>query len=216
MNIIKIEDYFSPALDVYARLTGAQLKNRLDPENSVFIAESPAVIEVALDSGYEPVSFLSEERLIKGNELRVLKKIEEYINRTGRDVPIYTAEREILKQITGFELTRGALCAMKRKSEPPLDSILKGASKIAVLEGVCDSTNVGALFRSARNGCGSALPHISRPVLTQKRQGQYGNNFSDGLGLCYAQSKNMGERGNFHSPKLRLQMRRNGTDRQFG
>ena len=133
MNIIKIEDYFSPALDVYARLTGAQLKNRLDPENSVFIAESPAVIEVALDSGYEPVSFLSEERLIKGNELRVLKKIEEYINRTGRDVPIYTAEREILKQITGFELTRGALCAMKRKSEPPLDSILKGASKIAVL-----------------------------------------------------------------------------------
>lgn len=149
MNIIKIEDYFSPALDVYARLTGAQLKNRLDPENSVFIAESPAVIEVALDSGYEPVSFLSEERLIKGNELRVLKKIEEYINRTGRDVPIYTAEREILKQITGFELTRGALCAMKRKSEPPLDSILKGASKIAVLEGVCDSTNVGALFRSA-------------------------------------------------------------------
>lgn len=141
MNIIKIEDFNAPELDVFVRLTGAQLRNKLEPEKGVFIAESPTVIEVALNSGYEPVSLLTDERLING-------AVKGIIERLG-DAPVYTAERDMLTALTGFELTRGALCCMKRKKPMSVAEVCNGASRVAVLEAVADATNIGALFRSA-------------------------------------------------------------------
>ncbi len=140
-RIIKITDFCAPELDVFVRLTGAQLRSKLEPERAVFIAESPMVIDVALKMGYEPMSLLTDERLITGATLDI-------INRVG-NAPIYTAERDILTQITGFELTRGALCAFKRPGLKSVEELCKNASRIAVLENVADSTNIGALFRSA-------------------------------------------------------------------
>ena len=141
-KIIHITDFSDPALDVYSRLTGAQLRNKLEPEAGIFIAESPTVIEVAMQGGCEPVSILTDERLLQsGGVAAIIEKCT--------DVPIYTAGRELLTQMTGFELTRGALCAMKRPALPSLDEVLSGARRIAVLEEVTDSTNIGAIFRSA-------------------------------------------------------------------
>ncbi len=140
-NIIHITDFSDPALDVYVRLTGAQLRNKLEPEKGIFIAESPTVIEVALNSGYEPVSVLTDKRLLGG-------AVEEIIEKCG-DIPVYTADRDLLTHMTGFELTRGALCAMKRPALPTVEDLIKDARRIAVLEEVADSTNIGALFRSA-------------------------------------------------------------------
>ena len=140
-NIIHVTDFRDPALDVYVRLTGAQLRNKLEPEKGIFIAESPTVIEVAMNSGCEPVSLLTDERLING-------AVAGIIERCG-DIPIYTAERDVLAKMTGFELTRGALCAMRRPALPSVEELLKDARRVAVLEAVADSTNIGALFRSA-------------------------------------------------------------------
>ncbi len=140
-NIIKIESFSAAELDVYVRLTGAQLRNRLEPDKGIFIAESPTVIEVALNSGCVPISLLTDERLINDD-------VKNIIARCG-DIPVYTAEREVLKEITGFELTRGALSAMKRPKPKALSELLEGASRVAVFEGITDSTNIGALFRSA-------------------------------------------------------------------
>ena len=140
-EFIRIEDFSDPRLDVFVRLTGAQLRSKLEPERGVFIAESPTVIEVALDSGCEPVALLTDERLINGS-------VEKIIEKCG-DVPIYTASREVLEQLTGFALTRGALCAMKRPPQPTLAELLKDARTVAVLENIADSTNIGAVFRSA-------------------------------------------------------------------
>ena len=140
-NVIEINDLSHPELDVYVRLTGAQLRNKLEPEKGIFIAESPTVIEVALNSGCEPISLLTEKRLING-------AVSGIISRLG-DVPIYTAHSELLAKMTGFELTRGALCAMKRPKLPVVEDICGSARRIAVFEAVCDSTNIGALFRSA-------------------------------------------------------------------
>lgn len=140
-EIIKIDNFSAPVLDVYARLTGAQLRNRLEPEKGIFIAESPTVIEVALNSGCEPVSLLTDERLLN-DQVRGL------IDRCG-DIPVYCASRDVLKEITGFELTRGALSAMKRPRPKGLDELLFNARRVAVFEGITDSTNIGALFRSA-------------------------------------------------------------------
>ena len=140
-NIIRVDDFNAPELDVFVRLTGAQLRNKLEPEKGVFIAESPTVIEVALNSGYEPVSLLTNERLING-------AVEGIIERLG-NLPIYTAERDVLTRLTGFELTRGALCCMKRPAMRSVSEVCEGATRIAVLEGVTDATNIGALFRSA-------------------------------------------------------------------
>ena len=140
-NIIEIFDFSAPELDIYVRLTGAELRNKLEPQKGIFIAESPTVIEVALKSGCEPVSMLTDKRLLGGSLDRVFSLVE--------DIPIYVAEREVLKDYTGFELTRGALCAMKRPTLPSVEQICKGAKRIAVLEGVCDATNIGAIFRSA-------------------------------------------------------------------
>ncbi len=140
-NIIKIDDFSTHALDVYARLTGAQLRNKLEPDKGIFIAESPTVIEVALNSGCEPLSILTDERLLND-------QVKGIIERCG-DVPVYTASRDVLKEITGFELTRGALSAMKRPRLKSLDELLCNARRIAVFEGITDATNIGALFRSA-------------------------------------------------------------------
>ena len=139
-NIIKITDLNAPELDIFVRLTGPQLRNKLEPDKGIFIAESPTVIEVALSSGCEPISLLTDERLISG--------VERLFPRLG-DIPIYVAPRDVLKGITGFELTRGALCAMRRPTLPTVEEICKGARRIAVFEEVADSTNIGALFRSA-------------------------------------------------------------------
>lgn len=140
-EIIKIEDFSDPRLDIFVRLTGAQLRSKLEPEKGVFIAESPTVIEVALDSGCEPVALLTDERLINGAVEKIIKRCE--------GVPIYTATKDVLEQLTGFALTRGALCAMKRPPMLSLDELLKNARTVAVLENIADSTNIGAIFRSA-------------------------------------------------------------------
>lgn len=140
-NIIEITDIASPELDVFARLTEAQLRSRAEAEKGLFIAESPKVIGRALDAGYEPVSLLMERRHIDGQAGGV-------VARCG-DVPVYTAGRELLAELTGYELTRGVLCAMRRPRLPGVEELCANARRIAVLEGVVDSTNIGAIFRSA-------------------------------------------------------------------
>lgn len=140
-RIIKITDFDSPYLDVYARLTQAQIRNRLEPDKGIFIAESPKVISLALKCGLTPVSVLTLEKHIHGDA-------EALIEECG-DIPVYTADSEILEKLTGFRLTRGVLCAMKRPVLPSLEDICKNASRIAVLEDIADSTNIGAIFRSA-------------------------------------------------------------------
>ena len=140
-NIIEITDFHAPELDPYARLTQNQLRNRLEPEKGIFIAESPKVIDRALDAGYEPVSLLMERRQITGPAAGIL-------SRCG-DAPVYTADRELLAALTGFELTRGVLCAFHRPAPRPVEELCRDTRRVAVLEGIVDSTNVGAIFRSA-------------------------------------------------------------------
>jgi len=140
-EIIEIRNLNDPALEAYASLTEAQLRNRLEPEKGIFIAESPKVIARALDAGYEPLSMLMERRHITGQGA-------ELIARCG-DIPVYTADREVLAALTGYELTRGILCAMRRPKLPTVEQLCANAKRVAVLEGIVDSTNVGAIFRSA-------------------------------------------------------------------
>lgn len=140
-NIIEITDFHAPELDPYARLTQNQLRNRLEPEKGIFIAESPKVIDRALDAGYKPVSLLMERKQITGPAAGIL-------SRCG-DAPVYTADREMLAELTGFELTRGVLCAFRRPAPRPVEELCKNVRRVAVLEGIVDSTNVGAIFRSA-------------------------------------------------------------------
>ncbi len=140
-NIIEITDFAAPELDVYARLTENQLVCRRDPSEALFIAESPVVIERALDAGMRPVSFLMETKHAAG-------KGRELIARCGA-VPVYVAPLEVLAQLTGFRLTRGMLCAMRRPALPSVEEVCRGAERIAVLENVMNPTNIGAIFRSA-------------------------------------------------------------------
>lgn len=140
-NFIKIEDFSAPELDLYARLTGAQLRSKLEPEKAVFIAESPEVIRVAMAAGIEPISLLTDERLINSAVANIIDKMGEK--------PVYIATREVLSSLTGFALTRGALAAVRRPALPTVEEVLKNARRVAVLEEVADSTNIGALFRSA-------------------------------------------------------------------
>ncbi len=140
-RIIEISDFSDPQLDVYARLTEAQLLNRHCLAEGLFIAESPLVIGRALDAGYEPVSLLMERKHIEG-------QAAEIIARCG-DVPVYTAPFDVLTQLTGFQLTRGTLCAMRRKPLPTAEEICQKARRIVLLENVMNPTNVGAIFRSA-------------------------------------------------------------------
>ncbi len=140
-NVIEITDFGAPELDVYARLTENQLVNRADPENGLFIAESPNVILRALDGGYEPVSLLMERRHIDG-------QAKEVVERCG-DIPLYTAPLSVLTELTGFPLTRGVLCAMRRRPLPRPEEICREARRVAVLENIMNPTNLGAIFRSA-------------------------------------------------------------------
>ena len=141
MPIIHITDFNDPALDIYARLTEAQLLNRFEPAKGMFIAESPKVIERALDAGCVPVSILVEESHIHG-------EAQQAIERCG-DIPVFTAHFDVLTQLTGFKLTRGMLCAMRRPPLRSVEEVLAGAKRIAVLESVMNPTNIGAIFRSA-------------------------------------------------------------------
>ncbi len=140
-NIIEITDFNAPELDVYARLTEAQLFNKEFPEKGLFVAESPKVIERALDAGYEPVSCLTEKRHIGGENKHVLARMN--------DVPVFCAELDVLTQLTGFKLTRGMLCTMKRKPLPSVSEVCKDKSRIVILDKVMNPTNVGAIIRSA-------------------------------------------------------------------
>ena len=140
-NIIEITDFAAPELDAYARLTEAQLRNRLEPEKGIFIAESPKVIERALNAGYEPVSMLMERRHIENQAAEIIAQCD--------GIPVYTADRDLLAGLTGFELTRGILCAMRRPKLPEVEQLCANARRIAVLEGIVDPTNIGAIFRSA-------------------------------------------------------------------
>lgn len=156
LNIIEIKDFNAPELDVYARLTEAQLLNKDHPEDGMFIAESPKVIGRALDAGYTPVSVLVEQRQLEENDetRQVLRRYE------NTDIPIYTADFDVLAKLTGFKLTRGMLCVMRRR---PLQNYLElcaGKSRIAILENVMNPTNVGAIFRSA------AALHMEAVLLT--------------------------------------------------
>lgn len=140
-NIIEITDFNAPELDVYARLTEAQLLNREFPEKGLFIAESPKVIERALDAGYEPVSCLMEKKHIEGEGKHILERIN--------NVPVFCAEFDVLTQLTGFKLTRGMLCAMKRKLLPTVTELCENKSRVVILDKVMNPTNVGAIIRSA-------------------------------------------------------------------
>ncbi|MBR5441126.1 MAG: RNA methyltransferase, partial [Prevotella sp.] len=141
MAIIEITGIDDGRVAAYASLTEAQLRNRLDPDSGLMIVESPKVIRVALDAGYEPVSLLCERKHIEGDAADI-------IARCG-DMPVYTASREILADLTGYTLTRGVLCAMRRPLPKSVEEICVGARRLAVIDGVVDTTNIGAIFRSA-------------------------------------------------------------------
>ena len=141
MNLIEITDFHAPELDVYARLTEAQLLTRFEPAKGMFIAESPKVIMRALDAGCVPVSILVERSRMVGESLEVIDRCD--------GVPVYTADLDVLTQLTGYQLTRGLLCAMRRPKLPTVETVLSNARRVAVLEDVQNPTNVGAIFRSA-------------------------------------------------------------------
>ena len=141
MAIIEIASLGDPRVEMFGALTEAQLRNRLEPEKGIFIAESPKVINVALNAGYEPLAMLCEKRHIAGDAAPL-------IARCG-DIPVYTGERELLSQLTGYVLTRGVLCAMRRPQAPTIEDVCRDGRRIVVIDGVVDTTNIGAIFRSA-------------------------------------------------------------------
>ena len=141
MPIIRIQSIHHPGLELFGTLTEAQLRNRLAPEKGIFIAESPKVIRVALEAGYAPVSLLCEQKHITGDA-------RDIIDRCG-DIPVYTGPRELLASLTGYTLTRGVLCAMRRPMPPSVEQVCRRASRIVVIDNVVDTTNIGAIFRAA-------------------------------------------------------------------
>ncbi len=141
MAIIEVTSLEQEGVEVYGTLTEAQLRNRLEPDKGIFIAESPKVINVALDAGYEPLSLLCERRHITGDAAGI-------IERCG-DIPVYTGERDLLASLTGYTLTRGVLCAMRRPTPPNVEEVCRDAHRIVVIDAVTDTTNIGAIFRSA-------------------------------------------------------------------
>ena len=151
-NIIEVTDLQVPELDVFARLTEAQLRNKMEPEKGVFVAESPKVIARALDAGCKPHALLMERKHITGQGAEIIARCGE--------IPVYTAEREVLAALTGYELTRGILCVMDRPKLPSVEDLCANARRVAVLEGIVDTTNIGAIFRSA------AALHMDAVLLT--------------------------------------------------
>lgn len=141
MSVIEITSLEQPGVEVFSTLTEAQLRNRLDPQHGIFIAESPKVIRIALDAGYEPTALLCERKHITGDAADIVERIG--------DVPIYTGDRDLLTRLTGYTLTRGVLCAMRRPLPPMVEDVCSGARRVVVIHGVVDTTNIGAIFRSA-------------------------------------------------------------------
>lgn len=141
MPVIEIDSLSHPGVEIFSALTEAQLRNRLEPDKGLFIVESPKVIRVALDTGMTPVALLCERRHITGDAADIIAACP--------DIPVYTGPRELLAQLTGYTLTRGVLCAMRRPLAAPVDEILRGARRVAVIDSVVDTTNIGAIFRSA-------------------------------------------------------------------
>ena len=139
--IYEISSIQDPRVAIFATMTETQLRNRLNAEQGLFIAESPKVIRVALQAGYEPLALLCEQRHIEGDAADIIK--------SHPTMPVYTGSRDLLSQLTGYTLTRGVLCAMRRKPEPRLEDILKDARRVCIIDSVCDTTNIGAVFRSA-------------------------------------------------------------------
>ena len=174
-NIIEITDFSAPELDVYARLTEGQLLNRHAPEKGIFIAESPKVIERALDAGCVPISFLMESKHISGQGKPLIERC--------RDIPVYTAGFDVLTQLTGFKLTRGMLCAMHRPPLPAPETVCAGARRIAVLENVMNPTNIGAIFRSAAALNIDAVRRLQQSPVPPFNTGQYGKCLSHSLDL---------------------------------
>ena len=144
-TVVPITDIHDERVSVYSMLTEAQLRNRKKPEDGVFIAESPKVIRVALQAGYKPVSMLCEQRHIEGDAADIISQCQQ----RGMSLPVYTGTREVLARLTGYELTRGVLCAMHRPQAPSLEDTCRNARRIVVIDGVVDTTNIGAIFRSA-------------------------------------------------------------------
>ena len=141
MPVIEIQSLDHPGVEVFSTLTEAQLRNRLDPQRGIFIAESPKVIRVALDAGHVPVALLCERRHLTGDAADILARVG--------DIPVYTGERDLLARLTGYTLTRGMLCAMRRPVPPAVDDVCREARRVVVIHGVVDATNIGAIFRSA-------------------------------------------------------------------
>lgn len=166
-EIRKIENFAAPELDVYARLSEPQLLHYYEPQPGLFLAESPRVIERALDAGYEPVSFLAGSAELAANEALFAH---------CPDAPVYTAETKVLEQLTGFALTRGMLCAMHRRTLPAMEEICRNARRVAILENVVNPTNVGAIFRSAAALGIDAVPHIrlQQPAVPPRHPREHG------------------------------------------
>lgn len=141
MHIIQLTSLNQPGVEVYSTLTETQLRNKLHPEQGIFIAESPKVIRVALEAGFTPLSLLCEERHITGDAADIIAQCG--------DITVYTGERELLARLTGYTLTRGVLCAMRRPQPRSVEEVCKGATRVCVINGVVDTTNIGAIFRSA-------------------------------------------------------------------
>lgn len=141
MPVIEITSLKHPGVEVFSTLTEAQLRNRIDPQRGIFIAESPKVIRVALEAGYEPVSLLCERKHLTGDAADIVQRMVH--------LPIYTGDRELLARLTGYTLTRSVLCAMRRPAPRPVEEVCRGARRVVVIHGVVDTTNIGAIFRSA-------------------------------------------------------------------
>ena len=176
-HIIEITDLSAPELAPYTRLTEAQLRNKLEPEKGIFIAESPKVIGTALDAGCEPLSFLMERRQIDGPAAGVLARCP--------DAAVYTADRSLLQALTGYALTRGVLCAMRRPQPRSVEALCRDAHRVAVLEGIVDSTNIGGHLPRGRrtgHGRGAALAVLLRPALPPCRPRQHGHGVPGAVG----------------------------------
>ncbi len=141
MSIINISSLDQPGVEIFSTLTEAQLRNRIEPEKGIFIVESPKVIRVALDAGYQPIALLCERKHIEGDAADIISRC--------RDIPVYTGERQLLAELTGYTLTRGVLCAMRRPTPKSIEEICQGAQRVVIIDGVVDTTNIGAIFRSA-------------------------------------------------------------------
>lgn len=150
MNLIEITSLSHPGVEIFSTLTEAQLRNKLEPDKGIFIAESPKVIRVALTQGYEPIALLCEKKHIEGDACDIISRCEEYARqRKAGEFPVYTGERDLLATLTGYTLTRGVLCAMRRPKDKCVEEVCRDAHRIVIINGVVDTTNIGAIFRSA-------------------------------------------------------------------